>query len=82
MSGLFDRWLGDQATAQVAPTPQAVGLQLWLDDLGHVLRLAGPLRTVLPASSHSAPVCMTTCNGTACWYLKAPCRLAGATAGP
>lgn len=55
MSGLFERWLGGQATEQAATAPQAVGLQLWLDDQGHVLRLAGPLRTVLPASSHSAP---------------------------
>ena len=55
MSGLFERWLGGQTTEQAATAPQAVGLQLWLDDQGHVLRLAGPLRTVLPASSHSAP---------------------------
>ncbi|WP_394207542.1 PAS domain-containing sensor histidine kinase [Pseudomonas putida] len=55
MSGLFDRWLGGPATTQAEPAPQAVGLQLWLDDQGHVLRLAGPLRTVLPANSHSAP---------------------------
>jgi len=55
VSGLFDRWLGGQALVPAESAPQALGLQLWLDDQGHVLRLAGPLRTVLPASSHSAP---------------------------
>ena len=55
MSGMFDRWLGGQATEQTAPAPPAVGLQLWLDDQGQVQRLAGPLRTVLPACAHNAP---------------------------
>ncbi|WDY58802.1 ATP-binding protein [Pseudomonas sp. PSKL.D1] len=55
MSGMFDRWLGGQAIAQADPAPQAVGLQLWLDEQGHVQRLSGPLRTVLAAPSNSAP---------------------------
>ena len=55
MSGLFDRWLGAQAIEPAEPAPQALGLQLWLDDQGHVRRLAGPLRTLLPTSPHSAP---------------------------
>lgn len=49
MSGLFDRWLGNQDAEPLAELPPAVGLQVWLDDQGHVLRLSGPLRTVLAA---------------------------------
>ncbi|MFJ9992095.1 ATP-binding protein [Pseudomonas putida] len=45
MSGVFERWLGGQA--QVVEAPLAVGLQLWLDEQGQVLRLSGPLRTLL-----------------------------------
>ncbi|MNZ07667.1 C4-dicarboxylate transport sensor protein DctB [compost metagenome] len=54
MSGghsLFERWRGRAAPAE-EPVPQpadvpAVGLQLWLDGSARVLRLAGPLRSVL-----------------------------------
>ncbi|RSC28917.1 PAS domain-containing sensor histidine kinase [Pseudomonas putida] len=45
MSGVFDRWLGGQTS--VAEAPLAVGLQVWLDEQGEVLRLSGPLRTLL-----------------------------------
>lgn len=54
MNGLFERWLGGQAPLPAEQHPPATGLQLWLDDQGHVLRLAGPLRTLLPASPHHA----------------------------
>ncbi|WP_194791710.1 ATP-binding protein [Pseudomonas sp. UFMG81] len=49
MSGsLFDRWRTPPAPAAYEPEPlPAVGLQLLLDDEGRVLRLAGPLRTLL-----------------------------------
>ncbi|MDF0733730.1 ATP-binding protein [Pseudomonas entomophila] len=47
MSGLFDRWRGGQSPAHAPELPQTVGLQLWLDDQARVLRLAGPLRSVL-----------------------------------
>lgn len=49
-SGLFDRWR-TRATQELewpeASAPPAVGLQLWLDAEARVLRLGGPLRTVL-----------------------------------
>ncbi|OLS60909.1 PAS domain-containing sensor histidine kinase [Pseudomonas putida] len=53
-SGLFDRWrtrAGETGNWPEASAPPAVGLQLWLDAQGRVLRLGGPLRTalVLPA---------------------------------
>jgi len=54
VNGLFERWLGGQAPLPAEQHPPATGLQLWLDDQGHVLRLAGPLRTLLPASPHHA----------------------------
>ncbi|MEB3901476.1 ATP-binding protein [Pseudomonas putida] len=47
MTGLFDRWLGAPPPAVEAEVPVAVGLQLWLDPQGTVLRLSGPLRTLL-----------------------------------
>jgi len=55
VSGLFDRWLGNQAAEPAAQVPQAIGLQVWLDEQGHVLRLAGPLRTLLavPGQAHT-----------------------------
>lgn len=53
MSGLFDRWLGSHGAEPAAQMPHAVGLQVWLDDQGHVLRLAGPLRTLLAVPSHA-----------------------------
>ncbi|HGA2316191.1 TPA: ATP-binding protein [Pseudomonas putida] len=54
MSGMFDRWLGGQASVAVPPQPQppAVGLQLWLDDNGQVQRVSGSLRTRLAAPAH------------------------------
>jgi PAS domain S-box-containing protein len=57
VSGLFDRWLGSPAAEPTAEMPQAVGLQVWLDEHGHVLRLSGPLRTVL-AVPNQAPTHM------------------------
>ncbi|WP_410479047.1 ATP-binding protein [Pseudomonas sp. zfem002] len=48
--GLFERWrtrVGETRDLSPTPAPPAVGLQLWLDDLGRVLRLSGPLRTAL-----------------------------------
>ncbi|KHL73143.1 histidine kinase [Pseudomonas putida] len=53
MSGLFDRWPGSHGAEPAAQMPHAVGLQVWLDDQGHVLRLAGPLRTLLAVPSHA-----------------------------
>lgn len=53
MSGLFDRWLGSHGAEPAAQMSHAVGLQVWLDDQGHVLRLAGPLRTLLAVPSHA-----------------------------
>ncbi|MFB4394081.1 MULTISPECIES: ATP-binding protein [unclassified Pseudomonas] len=47
MSGLFDRWRGGQLATHEPGMPQAVGLQLWLDEQARVLRLSGPLRTLL-----------------------------------
>ncbi|MBF8740580.1 PAS domain-containing sensor histidine kinase [Pseudomonas guariconensis] len=47
MTGLFDRWLGTPPPASEPEVPAAVGLQLWLDPQGAVLRLSGPLRTLL-----------------------------------
>ncbi|MBI6942364.1 PAS domain-containing protein [Pseudomonas putida] len=47
MSGLFDRWLGSHAAMPIPQMPQPVGLQVWLNDHGQVLRLSGPLRTLL-----------------------------------
>lgn len=49
-SGLFDRWrtrAGEIGTWPETSAPPAVGLQLWLDGQGRVLRLGGPLRTAL-----------------------------------
>ncbi|MCU1730539.1 MULTISPECIES: PAS domain-containing sensor histidine kinase [unclassified Pseudomonas] len=49
-SGLFDRWrtrAGELPTWPETSAPPAVGLQLWLDNQARVLRLSGPLRTVL-----------------------------------
>ncbi|BBH48029.1 ATP-binding protein [Pseudomonas sp. KU43P] len=57
MSGLFNRWLGSQATEPTAEMPLAVGLQVWLDEHGHVQRLSGPLRTEL-AVPGQAPASM------------------------
>ncbi|WJO21259.1 ATP-binding protein [Pseudomonas soli] len=45
--GLFDRWFAAPAPAQAPEATPAVGLQLWLDDQARVLRLAGPLRSLL-----------------------------------
>ena len=45
--GLFDRWFAAPTPAQVPEATPAVGLQLWLDDQARVLRLAGPLRSLL-----------------------------------
>lgn len=54
-SGLFDRWR-TRATGTPdwpeASAPPAVGLQLWLDNQARVLRLGGPLRTVLALPAH------------------------------
>nr|WP_314615651.1 ATP-binding protein [uncultured Pseudomonas sp.] len=47
MSGLFNRWLSSHAAEPAAEMPAAVGLQVWLDAHGQVLRLSGPLRCVL-----------------------------------
>ncbi|MDH0649093.1 PAS domain-containing protein [Pseudomonas sp. GD03858] len=47
--GLFDRWRS--APVAAPETLPAVGLQLWLDDQARVLRLAGPLRTLLALPS-------------------------------
>ena len=55
--GLFDRWRGRPAAAVAAPqapVPAAVGLQLWLDDKGRVLRLGGPLRSALALPAQAA----------------------------
>lgn len=49
-SGLFERWrtrAGETRDWPEASAPPAVGLQLWLDPQGRVLRLSGPLRTAL-----------------------------------
>ncbi|TLP55443.1 MULTISPECIES: ATP-binding protein [Pseudomonas] len=45
--GLFDRWRAAPAPIEPAQPPAPVGLQVWLDDQGRVLRLGGPLRTLL-----------------------------------
>ncbi|QXI37921.1 PAS domain-containing protein [Pseudomonas xantholysinigenes] len=45
--GLFDRWRTAPTAVAEPQAPAAVGLQLWLDDQARVLRLAGPLRTLL-----------------------------------
>lgn len=45
--GLFDRWFAAPVPAQAPEATPAVGLQLWLDDQARVLRLAGPLRSLL-----------------------------------
>ncbi|HEK1007608.1 TPA: PAS domain-containing protein [Pseudomonas putida] len=55
MSGLFDRWRGSHAAEPATELPQSVGLQVWLDDQGDVLRLSGPLRTVLAVPSQARP---------------------------
>ncbi|MHC6227580.1 ATP-binding protein [Pseudomonas sp. X10] len=47
MSGLFDRWWGAAAPEHEPQAPLALGLQVWLDDQARVLRLSGPLRTLL-----------------------------------
>lgn len=47
MSGLFDRWRAAPLPVAEAELPAAMGLQVWLDDQARVLRLAGPLRTLL-----------------------------------
>ncbi|MDH0305269.1 MULTISPECIES: PAS domain-containing sensor histidine kinase [unclassified Pseudomonas] len=49
--GLFDRWRA--APVAVPETLPAVGLQVWLDDQARVLRLAGPLRTLLALPARS-----------------------------
>jgi PAS domain S-box-containing protein len=48
--GLFERWrtrAGETRDWPEASAPPAVGLQVWLDGQGRVLRLSGPLRTTL-----------------------------------
>ena len=45
--GLFDRWFAAPVPAQTPEVTPAIGLQLWLDDQARVLRLAGPLRSLL-----------------------------------
>lgn len=52
--GLFDRWRMAPSPAPELPNVPAVGLQLWLDDQARVLRLAGPLRTLLALPGRSA----------------------------
>ncbi|MDC0689496.1 ATP-binding protein [Mitsuaria sp. RG] len=48
MSGsLFDRWFAAPAPSQTPEVAPAIGLQLWLDDQARVLRLGGPLRSLL-----------------------------------
>ncbi|MFW3897063.1 ATP-binding protein [Pseudomonas bharatica] len=54
--GLFDRWrtrAGDTGDWSQALSPPAVGLQLWLDVQGRVLRQGGPLRTALALPAQS-----------------------------
>ncbi|MHA6197511.1 ATP-binding protein [Pseudomonas wadenswilerensis] len=49
-SGLFDRWrtrAGETRDWPETSAPPAVGLQVWMDSQGRVLRLSGPLRTAL-----------------------------------
>jgi hypothetical protein len=52
--GLFDRWRMAPSPAPELANVPAVGLQLWLDDQARVLRLAGPLRTLLALPGRSA----------------------------
>lgn len=47
MSGLFDRWRTAAEPAADYHPAMPIGLQVWLDDQARVLRLAGPLRSVL-----------------------------------
>lgn len=55
MSGsLFDRWRMAPAAAPEPHAPPSVGLQLWLDDQARVLRLGGPLRTLLALPAQAA----------------------------
>lgn len=56
MSGsLFDRWRGAPALPAEVDAVPAVGLQLWLDDQARVLRLSGPLRTLLVLPGQAEP---------------------------
>ena len=54
--GLFDRWRGRPAVGSPEPqadVPPGIGLQLWLDAQGRVLRLGGPLRSALALPTHA-----------------------------